>query len=1031
MEYTLRPRLPVRLFVLSLTVLAAAFALAGPAAAGPVSFREPLTTGLSGTPLEVFTGDFDSDGHQDVLTVRADGQGWAMFAAMGSGDGTFGGPVLLFSRVGDYRTAAVGHFDGDDVPDVVVSWQSVDSTSRLRVALLGVVNGELAVKSTRERVFTAPVDHLAVGNFLGDATDDIAVSDGATGEVHIYDGSTMVSVPVDGSNGAPGPLVGFDSRFGEALDGDLDLLATALVNGFRRDKLYRNTGPTFDPVAVGDSAPLVTSVGDFDADGHQDAAYTFTSALSGSTMLGVRGGPDTNFLVDPDPAALATGDFNGDGADDIAMLYGAGEDKFLSGFASSVTTSARPSVGATTAATADFDEDGRADLVTGHADATLKVHLSNTDDYAGPVLDGPSAYTNDSAPAVSFAPSGPGSALRCRVDGGAFVPCASPFEPATGLPDGPHTIAVQEKRAGLNFWSQSSTVAFTVDTLAPMLPTVDLPQSPNPGYVNSARFELSGEPGASFECRFGSSEFEPCTSTFEPDLDDGEYVLHVRQLDLADNRSAATTRAFILDTVAPAAPELTLAPEAVSNDRRFEFEGEGNATFECKVDDGDFEACASPFDSALADGEHAVSVRQLDLAGNTSVAVERMFTLETVAPAAPDFTLVPADFSNDARFEFEGEDAATFECKVDSGDFEACATPFLPDLDDGEHTVSVRQLDLAGNASPAVERTFTFDMTAPAPPVLLAGPLPSTTERDARFEFAGEPGAAFECALDGGAFAPCTSPAVFAGLVLGEHVLAVRQWDLAGNVGPVHQSRFTVVERPRDPGPQPQPKPKPKQPDEPRPRKAKLVAPQETVLAGGKVKAGCRLDRGALRRCRVTAYVRSGGKLVRVSKGSAGKRGVATVKLTRKGRRLVNRLGGVSVRLRLRATASDGTVLKASRRVRLLPLRALVVPADGLFASGQAHLLARGRAYVRRIARQLDGAKRVRCAGHTDSVGSAAENRRLGLARAKAVCRLLRAAGAKAKLVAASRGETQPRATNVNARGRALNRRVELTVNYR
>jgi hypothetical protein len=70
-------------FALSLTVLAAAFAFAGPAAAGPVSFREPLTIALGEAPREVFTGDFDSDGHQDVLRVRADGQGWAMFCRHG------------------------------------------------------------------------------------------------------------------------------------------------------------------------------------------------------------------------------------------------------------------------------------------------------------------------------------------------------------------------------------------------------------------------------------------------------------------------------------------------------------------------------------------------------------------------------------------------------------------------------------------------------------------------------------------------------------------------------------------------------------------------------------------------------------------------------------------------------------------------------------------------------------------------------------------------------------------------------------
>jgi len=42
-----------------------------------------------------------------------------------------------------------------------------------------------------------------------------------------------------------------------------------------------------------------------------------------------------------------------------------------------------------------------------------------------------------------------------------------------------------------------------------------------------------------------------------------------------------------------------------------------------------------------------------------------------------------------------------------------------------------------------------------------------------------------------------------------------------------------------------------------------------------------------------------------------------------------------------------------------------------------------------------------------------------------------RAAGVHTRLVARSKGERHPRATNRTTAGRALNRRVELTVRYR
>jgi hypothetical protein len=58
---------------------------------------------------------------------------------------------------------------------------------------------------------------------------------------------------------------------------------------------------------------------------------------------------------------------------------------------------------------------------------------------------------------------------------------------------------------------------------------------------------------------------------------------------------------------------------------------------------------------------------------------------------------------------------------------------------------------------------------------------------------ANEVGVAFECSLDGAAYAPCTSPASYASLAPGPHTFAVRGRDAAGNVGEPATASWSVV----------------------------------------------------------------------------------------------------------------------------------------------------------------------------------------------------------------------------------------------
>ena len=112
--------------------------------------------------------------------------------------------------------------------------------------------------------------------------------------------------------------------------------------------------------------------------------------------------------------------------------------------------------------------------------------------------------------------------------------------------------------------------------------------------------------------------------------------------------------------------------------------------------------------------------------------------------------------------------------------------------------------------------------------------------------------------------------------------------------------------------------------------------------------------------------------------------------------------------------------------------------SEVLFAFGKATLTAKARTLIAQAAREItdggDPARPIGVVGHTDAIGSSAENQQLSERRARAVEAQLRAAlGAGWQYTVSGKGETQPVADNSNPdgsdnpAGRARNRRVEIT----
>ena len=142
--------------------------------------------------------------------------------------------------------------------------------------------------------------------------------------------------------------------------------------------------------------------------------------------------------------------------------------------------------------------------------------------------------------------------------------------------------------------------------------------------------------------------------------------------------------------------------------------------------------------------------------------------------------------SRDASFALAASDpGASFECRLDGAAWTACpGAAAYTGLTEGRHVFEARAADGAGNVdtSPA-GRSWTVDVTAPET-ALLGGPPEGgrVRVRTATLTFAAEPGATFQCRIDGGEWRACATPLALASLALGRHVVEVRALDAVGNV---------------------------------------------------------------------------------------------------------------------------------------------------------------------------------------------------------------------------------------------------------
>jgi hypothetical protein len=147
---------------------------------------------------------------------------------------------------------------------------------------------------------------------------------------------------------------------------------------------------------------------------------------------------------------------------------------------------------------------------------------------------------------------------------------------------------------------------------------------------------------------------------------------------------------------------------------RFTFTGEDDLirpaelVFECSLDRQPFALCASPWQSGmLQDGEHRFRVRAVDEAGNVDATpAGQTWSVDTTPPAKPTIAGPRRTSLRRPTFLLASRDALTrpsdlrFECSLDGQTLRTCGRRYRPLLRAGRHTLRVRAVDRAGNASP-------------------------------------------------------------------------------------------------------------------------------------------------------------------------------------------------------------------------------------------------------------------------------------------------------------------------------------------
>ncbi|MGB7685840.1 MAG: Ig-like domain-containing protein, partial [Solirubrobacterales bacterium] len=457
----------------------------------------------------------------------------------------------------------------------------------------------------------------------------------------------------------------------------------------------------------------------------------------------------------------------------------------------------------------------RAQDAVGHQSAPQTVTVTvdrtppDTAIDSGPANNGAIAGTTTS---FTYHATEPNSSFECRLDSGTFASCSISGFTTPSLAAGSHTFAVRAVDPAGNTDLSAASRTFFVGPPDTVIDTG--PSGPTNNTTPTFTYHAT-QPEATFFCRVDGGAFASCSSGgfSTPPLADGPHTVSVRAIGSAGAPdSSPATRSFTVDGTPPTL-SLGTGPAGPTNSAKptFAFVAEPGATLRCSIDTGaaGFATCSNAAShtpaSPLSDQTYTFRVRAIDGLGNQATAT-RGFTVDTTPPDT-SIDAAPTGLTGDPVPTFSyssSESNAGFECRFDAAGFAPCGEESFEPADplaDGQHTFSVRAVDLAGNADPTPSsESFSVKATAPALK-LESGPTGPTSDPTPTFGFSAAAEATLSCSTEAAAveleetsFEVCSGPesdTASPPLEDGPYTFRARAADSAENLTTVAR-RFTV-----------------------------------------------------------------------------------------------------------------------------------------------------------------------------------------------------------------------------------------------